>query len=322
MSLKTEAGFLAGGLLVHGLFLLVAWRTPAPTYSYTVDPTMEVDLDLSKEVVKEDVHENEDRRPVEPGSVARTSDVRPDGRPNPVSGAIDPKSTEPATGPAAETPPTGPAPSEYEDAPPGANTWQMPAGSLGGPPVYTLRNAIPDQGPAPAAPTTAPAAKKVDRDKANEILTADVLERNKKLGLNLPAAGTVASILKSVVWASDAPQESKASFQIVLGPDGKVQSVRVGSANGGSAAIWEAVAANLKASLASQSLKLNGDYAKGAIITINVQSKMQMPSGNKSGDPLSLNVGKGGPGGTFDLADIGARPIRQVLANFNVVPIK
>ena len=322
MSARSEVGFLFGGLFIHGIFLVVAWQTPAPIYTSRDDRPLDlVELDLPKEATKEDVRENEDRRPAEPGSVAaRPNDLRPDGRTHPLAATSEPVATDPASG----APPTGPAalPSEYEEAPPGSNTWQMPPGSLGGPPVYTLRNAIPDQGPAPAAPTSAPAAQKVDRDKANEILTADILERNKKLGLNLPAAGTVASILKSVVRASDAPQESKASFQIVIGPDGKVQSVRVGSTNGGSAAIWDAVAANLKASLASQSLKLTGDYAKGAIILVNVQSKMQMPSGNKSGDPVSLNVGKGGPGGTFDLADIGARPIRQVLTSFNVIPVK
>lgn len=321
-----EAKFFVGALVIHGVFLVVAWLTPEPKYSFDVERPLDVvEIELPKDLAKEEVRSEEEQRPVEPGAVAdaRREAARPDqrssGRPSSSPGVVEPGAT---SNPASE-PPTGPTPpaNEYEDAPPGANTWQMP-GAPGGMKAYALPGVLADTGPAPAAPTTAPKAQKVDRDKANEILSADIREKDKKLGLNLPAAGTVASVVRSTVWGSDVPQESRAAIQISLGPNGKVQSVRVLSQSGGSSAAWEAVAAGVKASLNGQSLKMSGDYSKGAIITVNVQSKMQMPSGNKSGDPVSLGITKSGPGGSFDLADIGAKPIRQVLTPFSIVPMK
>lgn len=319
-----ETKFFLGALAVHGVFLFIAWRTPEPKYDFEVDKPLDVvEIELPKQIEKEDVP-SEVARIAVPGAVAeRPSDLRPDtrdARPSTGRAPVETGAVDPGTTPPTETGPTPPA-NEYEDAPPGANTWTMP-GAPGGLKAYALPGVLADTGPAPAAPTAAPAAKKVDRDKANEILSADIREKDKKLGLNLPAAGTVASFVRSAVWGSDVPTEARAAIQVSVGANGKIQSVRVLSQSGGSSAAWEAVAASVKAGLAAQPLKMGGDYAKGAIITINVQSKMQMPSGNKSGDPVSLGITKSGPGGSFDLADIGAKPIRQILVPFSVVPVK
>jgi hypothetical protein len=321
-----ESKFLLAALAAHGVFLFVAWLTPAPKYDVDEDKPLDVvEIELPKDPEKEDVREENVDRVVEPGAVAeRPRDPSrpdtPDARPSRGSTAAPDATGDPAAEPPVAAGPAPPA-NEYEDAPPGANTWSMP-GAPGGMKVYALRGGMPDVAAAPAAPTEAPRAQKVDRNKANEILSADIRDKDKKLGLNLPAAGTVASFVKNAVWGSDVPTESRATIQIALDANGKVTSVRVTGQSAGAAGTWDAVAASVKASLSGQTLKMSGDFSKGAIITVNVQSKMQMPSGNKQGDPVSLNLGKSGPGGSFDLADIGAKPIRQVLTPFSVQPIK
>lgn len=170
---------------------------------------------------------------------------------------------------------------------------------------------------APAAPTEAPKEKLADRDAANTTIKDVLRKKDKKLGLDLPAAGTVASIIKAQVQGSDAPGNVSASFIVKLGPGGSVTSVTVGAINGGNASMWNAIAASAKGAIAARKLNLTEDYKKGAIITVNVQSKMAMPSGAEVGAGLKLSLTQ-----NFDVADIGASPVRVITAPFSVAPVK
>jgi len=168
----------------------------------------------------------------------------------------------------------------------------------------------------PPAPTETPKTKKVSRDKANEVIGAALHAKDKDLGLQLAAAGTVASTVKDAVWSA-LPDDSRGAFVVVIGADGKVQSVKVASQAGGSAADWEAVAANVKASLSGRMMNLTDEYKKGAIVTVMVSSKRQLPSGSDPSSPISL-----GTTSTFDISDIGAKSIRQVRTQTSIAAIK
>jgi hypothetical protein len=166
------------------------------------------------------------------------------------------------------------------------------------------------------AETQTPKARTADAKSVNKALKDELRKNDKKLGLGLPAAGTIASIFKATVQGSDAPNTANASFAVVLGPGGKVQSVKFISASAGTNATWESVARTVKAALASQKLTLTGDYVRGANIAINVTSKMQMPSGAKVGAGLELSLTQ-----SFDVADIGSSPVRVVAASASATPI-
>lgn len=170
---------------------------------------------------------------------------------------------------------------------------------------------------APAAPTEAPKEKLASRDAANDTIKDVLRKKDKKLGLDLPAAGTVASIIKAQVQGSDAPGNVSATFIVKLGPGGSVTSVSVGAINGGNASMWNAIASSAKGAIAARKLNLTEDYKKGAIITVNVQSKMSMPSGAEVGAGLKLSLTQ-----NFDVADIGASPVRVITAPFSVAPVK
>jgi hypothetical protein len=169
----------------------------------------------------------------------------------------------------------------------------------------------------PKAPTKAPKGKKADRGIANKVINDAVLAEDKKLGLDFPAGGTIASLFRAAVQGSDTPSEATASFAVALGPGGKVRSVTFVSASAGSESQWKAVAATVKAALATRKLTLSGHYAKGANVSVRVLSKMQMPSGNKVGAGLDLSLTQ-----KFDVADIGARPVRVVSASHNATPVQ
>ncbi len=161
------------------------------------------------------------------------------------------------------------------------------------------------------AETKLPKGKRVDSKSVNNSLAAEIRKNDKKLGLGLPAAGTVASIFKAAVEGSDAPGNATASYTVALGPGGKVKSIKFNSASAGNQSTWEGIARTVKGALASQKLNLSGDWSRGAVIAIAVTSKIKMPSGSEVGAGLEFSLEQ-----KFDVADIGARPTRVV----SVVP--
>lgn len=214
-------------------------------------------------------------------------------------------------------PGSAPAPPGSGDAwsalPPGGAPSGLPG--LNGKEVWTYNGALPAL-PAPVPAPTAVAAKPVERDIANKVLGDVLKDRDKKMGIDLPAAGSVASAVQAATYSHGTINEGRATFVITLGPGGKVNGVRVSSMSAGSEADWSAVANAVKASLASKTLALTGQYEKGAVVTVTITSKMQLPSGGK--DFASLN----GAGGTFDVTNIGTKQKRVVSQTFSVTPVK
>lgn len=321
---RRDPWFIAAALVVHGGFLLAAHFAPPPTYRFEIEKPMDVveinvdDLPTEKETPRVDQPENDQ------ASVDRRREEHPENTdsPRPVHGEMRPNEsgpTEPETaGPSEINPP----PTDEYDPAPSQRTWEIPGSGKSR--AWQLSDVMPKDGPPAPAPTEAPREKKVDRNKANEVLSQDLRDKDKKMGLNPPGAGTVASAAKSAVWSADIPDEATGTLTVVIGPGGKVKSVKANSNSGGTGAAWDAVAANVKASLAGQTLKFSSDYDKGAVVVLRVQSKRQMPSGGTPGNPVNFGVQKGGGvGGSFDLGDIGAKPIRQVLSSIvSVTPVK
>ncbi len=199
---------------------------------------------------------------------------------------------------------------------PGDGPWTAPG--LGkGAPIYNTAGMMADMGKAPAAPTAAPKAAAIDPRLPSDLINDAILKKDHELGLDLPAAGTVASALRSATLGSEAPGDARAQFVVSLGPGGKVLGVKFVSASAGSADTWARIAQAAKASLSAQKLALTERYAKGANITVNVLSKMQMPSGAKVDGGIELSLTQ-----HFDVADIGAKPVRVVSASANPTPVK
>ena len=325
-TLSRDALFVIGALAAHGLFIGVSSLMPEPSYTFAIEKPMDL-VELDVESLPTQKEEPTKETVDEPGSLDRRREERPDTPDSPRIARgerpldpANPNPVEPPSGPTSD----GPPPDDY-DAPPNAQkSWGMIPGAPGGKRVWQVGGLVPDVGPAAPASTEAPAQQKVSRDKVNEVLGADLREKDKKLGLIPPGAGLVASTAKGAVRAGDLPDESRATLIVVIGPGGKIKSVKANSISGGTGGAWDAVAANVKASLAGQSLKFASDYDKGAIVVISVQSKRQMPSGGTPGSPVTLGQQKGGGlGGGFDLGDIGAKPVRVVYSSVvSVTPVK
>ncbi|MBK8940081.1 MAG: hypothetical protein IPM79_21285 [Polyangiaceae bacterium] len=329
---KVEIGVLVAAMCLHGGGLAVARSMPEVHVlqpRFTEAMVMEFEMPTAvvppapkvvpQETVPQPVSPEQQAIAVVPPDPTQPPDPtsRPKGVPSESPGAAEPSSGGPlvtATGPS--------APDEGWSVPGG----EGPAGfgpGFGGPGstgtgVSGLAASIAvNNAAAPAAPTEAPKAAKVDRDAANRVIKDELRKKDKNLGLDLPAAGTIASLIKSAVQASEAPGDSRATFTVALGPGGKVTSVTVGAFSGGGAATWQAVANQVKAALASRKLNLTEDYKKGAIVVVNASSKMQMPSGAEPGAGIKLSLTQ-----TFDVADIGASPVRVVKVSFSSKPVE
>ncbi len=310
LAFVAHAGGIAAARLAPAVNLLaVEHARELDLTEIEVDETVKEDVPWEREVV-----EPTDRDRADPDRQARLDDPR-DKR-------LRARAATGGTGDPGAEEPTGPG--DVVDAPEGADdTWSTPEEEGWAPPgtgrngpIYRDPDLFAMSPDGPPAPSKAPRAKQVDRDAANRVLKDELRKKDKKLGLDLPAAGTVASIFRAAVLASDTPSTARAAFAVQLGPGGAVKAVKFVSSTHGTQAQWEAIAASVKAALNAQKLALTGDYAKGANISVNVQSKMQMPSGAKVDAGLELSLTQ-----TFDVSDIGARPKRVVSASASASPV-
>jgi hypothetical protein len=186
---------------------------------------------------------------------------------------------------AAPSAPPGPPPSggsENEFSPPEGPGGNGVVPGLDGRPVWALPGVLPE-GPAPAAaPTTPTAPKPVDSDIAGQVISGSLRKKDQDIGLDLPAGGVVASAIASAVRSSATPLDARATFEVRLGADGKVLSSRVVSSTAGEAGQWEGVAKKAAADLAARALTMSGDAAaKGATVTVKIESKVVYPAGSK-----------------------------------------
>jgi ribosomal protein S8E len=311
VALVTAIGLHAGGLAVARLAPGVNLLAREHTHSVELTEVDVSEAPRRKEEPAERAADAHQAANVPPELRKERTD--PSARPIEPGGTNDPGAESPTSQGPVLTAPDG----EGSDwtAPPGEG-WLPPGlGPLG--PVYLTPEFLAQSKAGPAAPTRAPEAKKVDRGVAKKILDATLRGEDKKLGLDLPAAGTVASLFRAAVLASDAPATARAQFQVALGPGGVVKSVKVLSASAGKESSWQTIAATVKAQLASQKLALTGRYAKGAVIVVDVKSKMQMPSGAEVDAGIELSLTQ-----KFDLSDIGAKPKRVVSTSHSASPVE
>ncbi|WP_437578007.1 hypothetical protein [Sorangium sp. So ce887] len=217
---------------------------------------------------------------------------------------------EPRDGPVAP-----PAPAAEYGGPPSAEGPPGVAG-LGGVPVWQLPGVLPDRAPPPPAPTAPTAPREVSMDRAGEVLRDVMRDRDKTLGLDLPAAGTVASVVADAVRAAETPATARAVFEVQLSGAGAVLGVRALSSTAGAAALWARVAREAAAQLAGRVLAMTAGFAKGAKVYVTVSSSVKMPSGAASGGIHHQGAGFG-----FDVSDIGASPHRLVQSSFRVEAI-
>jgi hypothetical protein len=204
------------------------------------------------------------------GAVGRTRAMKEPPR------ALEPRgSPSPADEPGASPEPSAGAPSE------GGGVLGLPPG-FDGRPVWAMPGVLAPLPAATAAPTTAPRAPDTPRDVAGQVLRGTLRTRDRELGLELPAGGTVASAIADAVRSSEAPGDARATFEVRLGPDGNVLGVKVQRASAGSGATWDRVAARAAKAIAARGLRLTGDAAgRDATVTVSIESKVVYPAGTK-----------------------------------------
>ncbi|HTJ84774.1 MAG TPA: hypothetical protein VL400_23810 [Polyangiaceae bacterium] len=323
MSGRSELAFFGVAVALHlgGLGVARAFPNLNPL---TIDRHAAVDVveveipDLPK-TITEDRRIEDPRLPPDPDrrDVAMRTEDRPlrhSTNPNPSAPTTEGPTTE--GGATTEPGPQLTQPDGDTDwGAPEGGSWAPPGLGKGGP-IYNTGDLMA-MGKAPAAPTAAPRAAAIDPKLPSNLINDAILKKDRELGLDLPAAGNVKNALVAATLASDAPADSRASFVVSLSPDGKVTGVKFVSASAGSADTWTRVAAAAKSALAAQKFALNERFSKGATISVNVLSKMQMPSGAKVGSGIELSLTQ-----HFDVADIGAKPVRAVSGSATATPIK
>lgn len=261
---------------------------------------------------------NERTTPDQPRETAKNNIVQPRTNvdpnappsPNPESTSVLPPDIVPPN-PTGSTAP----PDEYGSLPPsGPDLGGIPG--LGAGPLWATPGMIPEAGKPKPAPTTIAAARPTDPKLPGRILADTMREKDRQLGLDLPGAGTIASVVREAVRGSNTPDFSKATFEVRIAPGGRVTSVKVLSSSAGVMGDWNAVASAVSGRLSSNNFPLPESFAAGAIVTVNVVSQLQMPDGSVSGRPSLASGGGNNVGGsmTFDTANIGARPKRLVAA--------
>jgi len=234
------------------------------------------------------------------------------------------------TNPSPETtssPAPGPAPTSSGQAPKdefdpllpdngGGGVLVGPPGLGGGRPVWTIPGVLPESGRPAPAPTTPGPQPEVDKNIAGKVLNEGLRARDKALGIDLPAAGTVATAVGNAVRGTETPNEGRATFVVRLSPTGQVLDVRLASASAGGQDVWQRAAQEAAARLKGKSLTMTGAYKDGATVYVDVVSAILLPDGTKGG------VNRKGLGMGFDVANLGANASRVVKTSFRVVPAK
>lgn len=321
----TEARFFIIAVGLHAALPILAFVAPSPAAEEAPAPievAIEIDVEATKPPPPEPVALPAARSEVVPNP---EETPRPNESPRterPATGIIEPgpaptgvvtAETPSTSAPVAPVAPTGT--SEYDGPPPA-----VPGGPISGLPgigshAWSIPGVVPDMGTAAAAPTAAPKAT-VDTQIATKVLNQALKEKDKALGLDLPAGGTIASSVRSAVTATATPPESRATFEVRLSPTGQVLGVRVTSSTGGSSDAWAGAAKAVQAALAGRTLAMKSGFEKGAIVYVSVSSALTLPDGSKS------SIERDGAGAKFDLANIGAHMQRVVKTSFSVVAVK
>ncbi|AKT37487.1 uncharacterized protein CMC5_016280 [Chondromyces crocatus] len=328
-----EATFLITAAVLHVAIPVMARLAPEPkrvliaksSGSYE-EIVVELDAEVLRQRVPRTVPEvqpetptpqeeerdpNRRRVPTEsvPGAVtpSEVPSARPEGPPEvPGEGPVEPQPPTPTPAP------TGP--DEYGGPPPPEPNAGVPG--LGGSPVWSLPGVLPDRGPPPPAPTVAPGRPDTPSDKAGQLLRDAMRTKDKALGLDLPAAGTVASAVVAAARAADTPSKARATFEVRISGSGQVLGARLVSSTAGTPDIWSRVAMAAKSQLSGKTLAMPSAFSKGALVYVSIVSSVKMPSGSEGGVNLQ------GAGFGFDVSDVGAHAQRVITSSFKVVAVE
>jgi len=189
-----------------------------------------------------------------------------------------------------------------------------PGGTDSASPAPGGKGIVQGQG-ASGASTTSPKPA-VDKTIATRLLHESLGERDKSLGLTLPAAGNVASALQSAVRQALGPSVGSATFLAILTPSGQILTITPTAMNGGSAEAWANAARSAAASLSGRSFAMGAPFQNGAVVWIDVTSTFVLPSGAAA--PIGSE-----PGGIrFDVSDIGRGKQQIIRTKIRVAAVK
>ncbi len=176
-------------------------------------------------------------------------------------------------------------------------------GAMLGAPAWTVPGAIAPVEALPA-PTAAPARAPVDPDVANRVIASTLRSRGKKAFVDVPAASVIAGTVATTMRSVAVPHNTRATFEVSLGPGGKLLGTRVLSSSGGDAAQWDAAAKSVAASLSKRALALGPDADRtGATVKVTVTQKHVLPSGTTKGADLRPKCANGFINDIIDAAD-------------------
>lgn len=172
-----------------------------------------------------------------------------------------------------------------------------------GAPAWAIPGAIAPDAALPA-PTSAPARAPIDPDVANRVIASTLRSREKKAFVDVPAASAVAGTVATAMRSVAVPHNTRATFEVKLGPGGKVLGTRVLSSSGGDAAQWDAAAKSVASSLSKQTLSLGAEADKtGVTVKVSVTQKHVFPSGTAKGADIRPKCANGFINDIVDAAD-------------------
>jgi hypothetical protein len=313
--------FVAASLGLHAFFSFVLPRFYPVNADAPVAAVVPTEVDIEVEA------------PPAPAARTEITPPVPEPAPEAPAAAVEnaaPHAEAPARAPsgdpaAAQEPPTAvgePAPQgTAAPLPPGEYTTEdqghvvraLPG--IDGPKVWALPGVVAP-GHTTAAPTTIAAPRGPDKDIGTRVVREAMKEADKKKGIDIPAAGTVATGVRDSVRSSDTPMASSGSFEVRVGPGGVVLGVRVVGHHGGTDDQWERAAQAALARLRGKTLALPDEYSRGALVYIDTTSTEELPSGSGS------LIKQSGAGIAGDLSDIGAHKQRVVRSGYRITPAK
>jgi hypothetical protein len=308
---RTEGWAILSAVVLHGGLLAVAHRMPPPVFVTDADriALQIIDIEIPTalppelqpppppdQVTPEPRPEAERQPDLRMARVERAPGVAP--RPSDTSNPETPPSPAPA--------PTQRG-AQFDELPPddGKGGFTLPPG-IGGRPIYATPGVLlPDERPAPA-PTVAPAPRQVPRDIATKVLNEALAANDKEKGIEPPVVGAIRTAAREAALSSDIPAGAKGVVTCNVSPSGVVSNCRVRSTAGADGS-WAVVA---RAAGAVAGAALPGNYAKGAVVTIDISIVNAPPAGSKGG--LS------GAGANFDISNIGAHTTRNAKSSSHI----
>lgn len=293
--------YVAGltALVAHVLFLTLAPQKPleiseaAPVVDVAADTTIDIDSNPSEaaqpvalQATPATRTPNEMAPSIPPPTTAASPpnalapSIVPESEPEPEDAPEKPQvpvaesSPSPETGPTTPSPPAPPT-DEYGALPPTDPGPAVPG--LAGP-LWSVPGVVPTGALPKPAPTTI-TAPIIPSDVASRVLSGTVHSHDKSVGIEIPAAGVVATSVADAMRGS-ALTDVKGTFEVKLSGEGKVESVRFIGSTDGDASQWSAVANAAQKALAGRSLEMGSDK-KGVTVVVKVESKLQYPNGAK-----------------------------------------